>query len=125
MWSPEPFFRVLCWTSGPPPAAGQAVSLAVSGASVDRHTFVVDPTFVLWVDARQPVSSTQPSFTALGVPLLGPRVCRSGRLEGRALTGHFLPPGHEVLVLPALPALHRGRCLFAAQHQVQEVRAPC
>ena len=86
-----------------------------------RHTFVVD---VLWVDARQPVSSAQPGFTALDVPLLGPRVCGSRWLEGRALTGHFLPPGHEVPVLPALPALHRGRCLFAAQHQVQEVRAP-
>lgn len=34
-WSPEPSLRVLCWTSGPPPAPSRAVSLAVLGASVD------------------------------------------------------------------------------------------
>lgn len=119
--SRTPFFRVLCWTSGPPPAPSHAESGCGSGPAWIHRAFVAD---VLWADACQLVSPTQPSFAALDVLPLCPLVCGSRRLGGRALTGRLLSPGHEVPVLPALPSLRRGRHLLAAQHQVQEVRAP-
>lgn len=80
---------------------------------------------VLWVDVHQRVYPR--ARPRLDVPPLCPLVCGSRRPGGQALTGapFWSPSGHEVLVLCALPALHRGRPSLAAQHQIQEVwRAP-